>query len=273
MIDEAELDGAVSDLPETFVLPNHRRRAPLPLEHAAALGVVRTGRLAQHAVPGRGRTVVFGRGVVIERGMGARNYRHPVRETARSAVSCLSVRCRRSWRPFFFAGGCARAASPEPRDRPPAPVEANGGPLSERSATGRPCCVQDRPTWSVSARAGSGCAHPTGSRARTAPRRRSGTSPWMHHTSLAAAQTAPCAAARAGATGVANPRDRYKAPIVSPPASQRPDRDGQARTFTGPQLGCGRTDRHAPAISSDNDRTRRCGARERSESPETPSSR
>ena len=85
----------------------------------------------------------------------------------------------------------------------------------------------------------------------------------MHHTSLAAAHAAN-GAVRGGTRRrnrrfTVKPSRSNKAPIVL--GSRR---CSQARTFTGPQLGCARrTDRHAPAISSDNDRTRRCGARER----------
>ena len=49
-------------------------------------------------------------------------------------------------------------------------------------------------------------------------------------------QTAPCAAARAGATGASpsNPRDRTRPRSCSPPASQRPDRDAAARPAPSP---------------------------------------
>ena len=169
----------------------------LPLDlaaaaHAAALGVVRTGRRAQHAVPAPGGgTVVLGRGVVIERGMGARNCR-AVGSRGSGSAGAASADARR---PFCcgLAGAMRSGRTPaliartESRDSPPAPVEANGAPLSERSASGSharerrrpgsPRHGRHRPAPPPGSAEGSGCAHPTGSRARTAPRRRCGTSP------------------------------------------------------------------------------------------------
>ena len=63
-----------------------------------------------------------------------------------SAASAFRVRCMRSWRPFCVGlpGSIRSGRTPSlihhtaSRDSPPAPTDANGGPLSERIASGNP---------------------------------------------------------------------------------------------------------------------------------------
>ena len=68
------------------------------------------------------------------------------------AVSAFNVRCMRSWRPLSCGdstAGCsaarcrASAATPTACESPPAPVDPNGEPLSERIASGSPISLEN----------------------------------------------------------------------------------------------------------------------------------
>ena len=179
----------------------------------------------------------------------------------------------------------ALIARTENRDRPPAPVEANGGPLSERSATGRPCSRKAASrigqTWSIGARHRLAAQKVAAVRIRQgqglAPRPVAGPEPALEiDAPHVVGRSARGKRRRARRHAPAQPALHRQTLAIAPDrARRRPSsasrRCSQARTFTGPQLGCvRRTDRHASAISSHSDRARRCDA---SESPETPSSR
>ena len=114
--------------------------------------------LARHAVPTPWRErVMLGRRAVGERCVrsllvvDALEVTEPVELLAQAtrrgvAVSRSSVRCSRSSRPFCcgLPGAMRSGSTPAlitltaSRERPPAPLEANGGPLSERSRSGSP---------------------------------------------------------------------------------------------------------------------------------------
>ena len=203
------------------------------------------------------------------------------------AVSCLSVRplvaavLLRLGRRERSGRTPALIARTESRDRPPAPVEANGAPLSERSTTGRPCRggVQDRPDMgaigprhrlaaqkvaAVRIRQGQGLA----------PRAVAGSEPALevdapHLVGRSARRKRRRARRRAPAhpalhrQALAIERD----PIVLAAGHASPDRDAAP----GPNLhrtrGCARrTARHAPAISSDSE----CGRPARASGPIAP---
>ena len=251
--------------------------AALPLDLAAAalaaaLGVVRTGRLAQHAVPGAGgRTVVLGRGVVIERGMRALELIDQL-EVAKPLDLTAQVRRWRARRLLFerqmqtLTGGRSAAAVPasmrsgrrpaliartEGRERPTAPVEANWRPVVRAQRHGQAMLAQgevhDRPDMvGIGARHRLAAQKVSAVRIRQgqglAPRPVAGPEPALEidapHVvgTPRTRQTAPCAAARAGATGASpsNPRDPTRPRSCSPPASQRPDRDAAARPAPSP---------------------------------------
>ena len=196
MVDDADLDEAEADEPAAvFALDEAERFAGERLvdvgldaamanravgAHAPDLLLGRIRRLAQHPVPAPRRGgIVLGRGIVAERRMrpllvvDAPELTEAVELLAQAArrgcaVSRRSIRCSRSSRPFCCGLPGAMRSGRTPalitltasRDNPPAPVEANGGPLSERSRTGRPysrnaasstgqtCSVSSRPsTW------------------------------------------------------------------------------------------------------------------------------
>ena len=177
------------------------------------------------------------------------------------------------------------------RERPPAPVEANGGPLSVRIARGKPNSSKTR---SNTGRTPS----PVGAVIRQSRRNRlcaseivSGSQRWpsavrnqplksAHQTSFGAvaAKNGRLAgsARRRRRRGWLSPSRRNKSPIVLAAGQAIVGRSlsNFARSFFGPQCGWrSRKPTIASAISSARPCVGRCGARERSARPPTGSAR
>lgn len=194
MVDDAELDRAKAHRPAAILALGQADRFAGQRLVEIDLGVVPADRavgadpphrmlarvfgLAQHAIPApRRERVMFGRRGVAERGMrpllvvDAPEIAQPVELLAQAARRRRGgIAQQGQVQPFKpavllrFAGAMRSGRTPAlmtvtaNRDSPPAPVDANGGPLSERSRKGRPnsrkaasrtghtCSVSPRPS-------------------------------------------------------------------------------------------------------------------------------